>query len=350
MSMRPAARALAALLLALLPLAGCEREAESAAPEAEASAKAPWERVSPDSLYGATPEENLRVPRVALDALGVPAGWEGMRIAAITDLQLGLWDDNEQVAAEAVRRAVQLKPDLIVLLGDYLAQGADTAALARVLAPLRGRQALAVLGDRDIRSDSLGAAISRTLGRQGVRVLNRAAVPIVFGGDTAMVAGVDPDLAAKPGGDQEWVLSTLGSGRLGLLLAHNPLLAAQAPEGRFPAILAGGTVCGQVEVPGTPRLSWLQQTGLPGASVPQAPRLFRLGSTVMFVACGVGYGFAPARYGGVPEVALITLHPAGIGQPTDSATVADSMSLDTLLDRYQRRDTATAGDGAPGAG
>jgi predicted MPP superfamily phosphohydrolase len=341
MSMRTAARALAGALLALLPLAGCEREAESAAPGAQASAAQPWEGISPDSLYGATPEENLRVPRVELDALGIPAGWDGMRVAAISDLQLGLWEDNEQVAAAAVRRAVELKPDLIVLLGDYLAQGADTAALARVLAPLRGRRALAVLGDRDIRSDSLGAAITRTLRGQGVQVLSNASVPIVFGGDTAMISGVDPDLATMPVGDQKWVLGTLGSGRLGLLLAHNPLLAAQAPEGRFPAVLAGGTVCGRVEVPGTPRLSWLQGEGLPGAVVPQVPRLFRLGDTVMFVTCGVGYGFAPARYGGVPEVALITLRPVGAEQPVEAAA-ADSVSLDTLIDRYQRRDTATA--------
>ena len=99
---------LAGLLLAAL-LAGCgDAEAlPDAAPRTAALATGDvWSRLPPDSLYGATAAENLRTVQVVIDALRIPAGWNGMRIAAISDLQLGLWPDNEEVAAEAVRRSV----------------------------------------------------------------------------------------------------------------------------------------------------------------------------------------------------------------------------------------------------
>ena len=326
-----------------LTLAACGEEAESLPPspteDPTVLTGAPWEKIPSDSIYGATPAENLAVTPVELDLLGIPEGWEGMRIAAVSDLQLGLWEGNDAVASAAIRRAAGLNADLIVLLGDYIARGEDTTALARVLTPLRGKRVLAVLGDRDIRTDSLGAAISRTLGRQGIRVLKNGSVPIVHGDDTAYVAGVDPELANEPGGDQEWILSQLGAGRRGLLISHNPMMAARTPQGRFPGALAGGVHCGRVEVAGTPRISWLNEQSLPANVVRGVPRLYRFGKTVMFVTCGVGYGFLPVRFGYPPEIALVTLHVSGRAQAAVTPQAADSMNIDSLLRRYGTRDT-----------
>lgn len=336
---------LVALLLTLLVAACGDAEAPAAArrPPALSGVLNPWDTIPPESIYGATPVENLRVVQAELDLLGIPQGWEGMRVAVLSDFQLGLWDGNQRVAEAAVRTAAASDADLIVLLGDYIATGSDTAALARVLAPLRGKTAIAVLGDRDIRSDSLAAAVTRTLSAQGVRVLRNGSVPFGFGSDTALIAGVDPELATKPVGDQEWVLSQMGGGtRPALLLSHVPQLAARA-DARFPGVLAGNTFCGRVEVPGTPRLSWLASQALPGTAVPQAPRLFRIKRSVLFVTCGLGYGFTPVRFGAPPELALLTLHPVSVGAP---ATPRDSVSIDTLIQRYQRRDTTAAGDTA----
>lgn len=331
------------LLLCALALSGCGEDApqaaEASAPPANPVAT-PWDSIPPQRLYGASPEENLRVVPVELDLAGIPEGWDGMRLAVLSDFQLGLWSGNERVAASAVRRAVQANADLVVLLGDYIAQGADTAALARVLAPLRGRRAVAVLGDRDIRSDSLGAAVARALSAQGIQVLRNGAVPIGQGGDTALVAGVDPELADKPWGDKQWVLSQLGGGaKPALVLSHNPQLLLAAPRGRFPGALAGNTFCGIVEVPGSPRLSWLSSVALPGAAAPGFERIFRLGNSLMFVTCGIGYGFVPVRFGAPPELALVTLRRVAA---TAQRQTGDTLSLDTLLLRYQRRDTAAA--------
>jgi len=339
-------RLLALSGLFALSIAACGEEAESLPPSTNddftAETGAPWEHLPADSLYGATPAENLSVTPVELDLLGIPDGWEGMRIAAVSDLQLGLWEGNDDVAAAAIRRAAGLNADLIVLLGDYIARGEDTTALARVLSPLRGKPVLAVLGDRDIRTDSLGEAITRTLGRQGIRVLKNGSVPFVHGNDTAYVAGVDPDLVGEPVGDQEWILSQLGGGRRALLLTHNPLMTARAPDNRFPGALAGGVFCGRVEVPGTPRVSWVNENSLPGSVVPGVPRIYRFDKTVMYVTCGVGYSFVPVRFGAPPEIALVTLHVAGQREPQVSEAALDSMNIDSLLTRYGTTDTISA--------
>lgn len=343
--MRSPLRALPALLGAFLALAACGGDAGTAAgtPPVRAvdAVTDPWERIPPDSLYGATAAENLRTVPVVIDALRIPAGWSGMRIAAVSDLRIGLWPDNEAVAAEAVRRAVAAQPDLIVLLGDYVESEADVPALARVLQPLRGRQALAVLGDRDTRSDSLEAAVTGALRASGVRVLDNNAIPFTREGATALVGGLDPDVADMGFGERQYILATLGGGAATpVVLTHNPLLAAAAPEDRVAAVLAGNTFCGSVEVPGTPRLSWLRGEALPGAAVEGVDRLFRMNGNTLFVTCGVGYSFVPARLGSPPEVALITLQSVVAAPPApapDSAAVPDS-----LLQRFQpATDTAT---------
>ncbi len=340
--MRSPPSAVRFLIVACLALSACGGDAESAAgttPIRSVAGDEPWERIPPDSLYGATAAENVRMVPVVIDAPRLPAGWNGMRIAAISDLQLGLWPDNERVAAEAVRQAVSAEPDLVVLLGGFVADDRDTAALGRVLQPLRGRQAIAVLGRRDVRSDSLEAAVTRALNGIGVRVLKNDAIPFTREGSTALIGGVDPKLADEGSDDRRNIVSTLGGGAsMPILLAHDPLLAAAGPENRFAAVLAGNTFCGNVEIPGTQRLSWLRAEALPGAAVDGVDRLFRADGNTLFVTCGVGFSFVPARLSAPPEVALITLQstlPAPVAADPDTAAVPDS-----LLRRFELQDTA----------
>ena len=323
------------LLLPIAVAAGCGGEAESAPPSRTrpgsfGQALNAWDTIPADSLYGATPVENLRVTPVELHVLGIPPGWEGMRIAAISDLQLDLWSGNGEVAAAAVAAAVSARPDVVVLLGDYLGQGTDPSGLGRLFAPLQGIPTFAVLGDRDVRSDSLAARISAALSAAGIRVLRNQAIPVGRGGDTASIAGVDADLVQETTGGQAWILSQLGlGGPVGLLIAHNPILAARADEDRVPAAVAGGTFCGQVEIPGTPRLSWLNSEALPSALVDGAERLYRIGPMVLFVTCGTGYGFVPVRFGAPPEVALITLR--SVAAPEEDPAAAP----DTLMQQFE---------------
>jgi hypothetical protein len=76
--------------------------------------------------------------------------------------------------------------------------------------------------------------------------------------------------------------------------------------------------------------------------VPGAPQFFRLDDSVMFVTCGLGYGFIPARFGTPPRVALITLHPVVPRESRPVRTDSVGIDVDSLLERYQRQDSSTA--------
>lgn len=337
--MRSSARSLfPALLLAALA-AGCGDRLEE--PEATLVEQGP----SADSLYGASTAENLRVVPVEVEVPGLPEGWDGMRVAAISDFNLGLWGDNALVAEAAVRRAASLRPDLVVLLGDYVARPSGLAELPRVLAPLRGLTVMAVMGDRDQRDpgesqgepDSAAIRIRQVLQQSGVIVLDNERGRLVRGGDTAYVAGIDPYVPRRPEWRQAEIFGAIPrSGSTPLLLSHSPAGVLAAPDSAYALVVAGNTFCGRVEVPGTPRLSWVNTTQLPGNRIAGTERLYRVDGNGLFITCGVGYGFVPVRLGAPPEIALITLRRPVSAEPAASPDSSNA-ALDSLLQVYEAR-------------
>jgi predicted MPP superfamily phosphohydrolase len=319
---------LSALIAVLLP--ACGRSGEGAAPSTVAAA----DSIATDTLYGTPPADIVRVTPVEIDVPNLPAGLDGTRIAVLSDFQLGLWSDNAAVAEAAVKKAAQSGADVVVLLGDYIARGNDTVQLARVLAPLRGKPAFAVLGDRDIRSDSTEAHAAHTLRQAGVLVLRHETAPFVRGGDTLRFAGLDPHLLGRGSAEQEWAVASLGGSRT-VLLSHVPGLVPRVEQTPYAAALAGHTFCGNVEIAGTPRLSWLNSEILANVQTPGVPRLYRIGKTTLFVTCGTGYSFVPVRFGAPPEVGLVTLRRSGAAP----AEAPAPPPIDSLLRQYERADT-----------
>ncbi len=329
---------------AVLLLGGCG-ESEGAATRAGAEAPA---TDTAGIEYGISATESIRVVPVEIDLPDLPRGWEGMRVAAISDFQLGLWPQNEQVAQVAIRKALAQRPDLIVLLGDYVAGGNDYGALERVIAPLRGRPVFAVLGNEDQLDDPEGTQVDsaqlrvvEVLRANGIVFLRNERARFVRGGDTAFVAGLEPYFSRRPAWRQSQILAAIPTaGGTPLLLSHMPAAIAairqMAPD-RYPLVLAGHALCGPVEAPGTPRLVWLNTEVLPGAASPETDRLRRIGATTLFVTCGIGHSYLPARFGGTPEVALITLRRAGGTEPGDTIRRPNADSLAAVY--IQRQDS-----------
>jgi predicted MPP superfamily phosphohydrolase len=320
-----------AVLFVLLQL-GCERgerDETPVTPAAQPQAGTP-SPVPPDSLYGATAIENVRLVPVEAEITDLPAGWDGVRVAVLSDFQLGLWPDNRQVAEVAARKAADSGAELFVLLGDYVTGEGELASLQQVLAPLRGQAVVAVLGDRDAVTDSTEARTARALTSLGATVLRNSRTLLVRGGDTIYIAGLSPDFSVLPDWRQAEILAALGAAPTPpILFSHMPGIAPRIPESRFQLVVAGHTFCGQVEVPGTPRLSWLATTVLPNTGVAGTDRLFRVRGNNVLVTCGLGYSFVPVRLGAPPEVVIITLRRAMESTPaqTPPATVPDSLLL-----------------------
>ena len=334
------------VLLALAPACGREVRSAESAPVKTSTVE------DPRVLYGATASENIRVVPVEIEVRDLPNGWNGMRIATLSDFELGLWPDNETVAIAAVRRAVAEKPDVIVLLGDYVARGGDYTALDRVLAPLRGIPAFAVLGhtdevDNSEDVDSARILTTQALSRNGVRVLRNGRAPLGRNGDTAYIAGVEPFMPRKLDWEQAAIYGTIPGGpRTPVLLAHFPATGQTVPRDKYAAVLTGHTNCGRVEVPGTPRLTWVNTELFPGTPDPATRRIYRVRGSTLFITCGLGHSYVPVRFSAPPEVAIVTLRGFGSGAKADSASAPAGANVDSLIQVYQRFDTVAAPDSA----
>ncbi len=303
---------------------------------------------SPADVYGVSAAQNVVVTPVEIEVPDLPPGWSGLKIAALSDFQLGLWPDNEKVALSATQKAAASGAELFVLLGDFVARGDDYAAIDRVLAPLKGRRVMAVLGTADETEDTQGnpdSARIKTVAallRSGVSVLRNSKAAYSRGGDEAYIGGVEPFLARRPDWKKADAFYGAGEGPgTMLLLSHMPVTAVTVPTGRYPVILSGHTFCGNVEVPMTPRLAWFNTQVLPGTANPGKTRIWRVRGSTLFATCGLGYSFVPVRFGYPPEVALITLR--AVGPPpakVDSAKAVQQANVDSLIQSYQQRDTA----------
>lgn len=312
---------------------------EGGARDSAAAADSTGRGDSARAVYGATGGDNVRVVPVEIEVVGLPAGWEGMRIAALSDFHLGMWGDNTATALAAVQRAIAEKPDAFVLLGDYVARGQDYAALDRVLAPLRGKPVFAVLGNEDMvedpdEPDSTLIRTRQAMQRAGIQLLENRRAPFVRNNDTAYIGGIDPYTARKP----EWRRAEIyggipGGPRTPLLLAHMPVAAVTLPTDKYAAVLSGHTFCGQLEVPGTPRLTWFNSEVLPGTPEPATTRIYRVRGSTLFVTCGIGFGYVPVRFGAPPEVAMITLRGVGAVAAQDSAATG-AVNVDSLIQSF----------------
>lgn len=335
--------------------AACDQGARTG----RASADSVQVRDSARLIYGATGADIVRVTPVEIEVVGLPAGWEGMRVAALSDFHLGMWAGNTEAARAAVERAVAERPDIYVLLGDYVTRGQDYAALDQVLEPLRGKPVFAVMGDRDMleRSDEPDSTAIRTraaLRKNGVQLLENARARFIRRNDTAFIAGIDPYTARRPDWRRAEIFGGIpGGASTPLLLGHMPVAAVTLPTDKYPAMISGHTFCGQIEVPGTPRLTWLNTEVFPGTANPGSTRIYRVRGSTLFVTCGLGFGYVPVRFGSPPEVAMITLRGVGGAAEADSVKAPAGVNVDSLIQSFTPDTTGrneAEGDSAPGEG
>jgi len=240
-----------------------------------------------------------QVTRWEVAVAGLPAAFDGLRVACVGDLHL-----DRTTCADAMRRRLRplasLDPDLILFVGDYATgdpryEEPAAAIIAGLRAPLG---VYAVLGNHDRwvgEENSL-----RALREAGVRVLVNEKVALRRGADRLYLAGVnDPYTGAD---DLDGALSTVPAGSCVILLAHTPDIIAKAQARAVALVLAGHTHGGQVSLPlvGPPVV--LSEYGSK-----YAHGLFREGRTAMFVTRGVGEIFPQVRFNCPREIALLTL-------------------------------------------
>lgn len=245
------------------------------------------------------------VRRASVALAGWPRGAKPIRVALLSDIHIGSPAMDAGRLARIVDRVDALRPDLILIAGDFI-DGDDPRGAARLgdamIVPLRRLHAplgvVAVPGNHD---HATGLATVRTqLERAGVMLLvNQAAVR----GPLAIAGLDDPSTLHDKMPATLTALRRLLGARV--MLAHAPDAAAHmAPD--VGLLLVGHTHCGQVVLP------------LWGPLVPMAPYekrypcgVFREPGRTTIVTAGLGTSIGPFRLNAPPDLWLLTLGPAG---------------------------------------
>jgi predicted MPP superfamily phosphohydrolase len=262
------------------------------------------------------------VKRYALTPPHWPAGLK-LRIVALADIHACRpWMTPERIAS-LVEDANALQPDLIVLLGDYIAgmrlvtdrvtPSQWASALSGLKAPLG---VLSILGNHDWWNDGFaqragaGPTIARkALEKVGIPVLENDVVRLEKGGHGVWIAGLADQLALLPTRDRagftglddlDGTLAKVGDTSPIILLAHEPDIFPKVPW-RVSLTLSGHTHGGQVRLFGYS---------------PVVPSRFgnryAYGHVVendrnLIVSGGLGFSILPVRFGMRPEILSIDL-------------------------------------------
>jgi uncharacterized protein len=265
------------------------------------------------AVYAAAIEpDGLVVTRYAPALPGWPTGRK-LSITVIADLHAGGPDMQLEHIRHIVDRAIALKSDIVLLLGDFIAsyrfaftKVSDpiwAAELARLSAPLG---TWAILGNHDWWHDLKG--VRAALAGVSIPVLENDAVLLGPARRRFWLAGIGDQLAIPVGhghyrgvDDLPLTLSRIKTDDPVLLMVHEPDIFPRVPE-RVALTLAGHTHGGQIRVP------FLWQHFVPS----KYGARFAYGHIVederhLIVSGGLGTSIIPARLGVPPEILHIEL-------------------------------------------
>lgn len=228
----------------------------------------------------------------------------GLKIAVLSDIHAGSAYIDERKLRLIVERTNQLQPDLIVILGDYIAGNGrgshrmEPEVFAPILKDLHAPLGVySVLGNHDWWYN--GRKVRRVLEADGIRVLENEVVRIDVRGNALWLVGLS-DLWTQPQ-QIDATLAQVPEGETILALTHNPDIFPEL-SARVNLLLAGHTHGGQVRFP------------LLG-SVVESSRYgerYARGHVVenghdLFVTTGIGTSIVPVRFGVPPEIVLLVV-------------------------------------------
>ena len=223
-----------------------------------------------------------------------PANARAVRLVLMADSHVQGPDMPPERLARIVAQVNALKPDVVVLAGDYTTSNplaTKTYSLAAAVEPLRALRGkvIAVLGNHD-RSDPEQARAA--LEAVGATVLQDNAIqvgPLAIGGVRRRLPPAIRELRALKG--------------TRIILSHSPDPFSRLDDS-IPLMLAGHTHCGQVVLPLLGPITTGSRYGRRYAC-----GIIREGEKTLIVTGGLGTSRLPLRLGAPPDLWLITIGP-----------------------------------------
>lgn len=263
---------------------------------------------------------------LAFYAYGIEPSWLSVRTVTVRDdtfasvlgkrkavflSDLHFHRSESTVAGAALEQIRQIRPDLILLAGDYVRWDADPAVYEKALDFLNRLEAplgvYAVLGDADA-TDSRASCrfchepgTTRPTKSHKVNFLRNRRVDLDVDGRRLSIAGVrcEPEVVGTrvPDGLLDLITPTL-------LISQTSLAYGEVPETAPVLTLAGDTHGGQVRLPG---IFWRLTGRKPDPA--HIYGYFRDGRKSLYVTSGIGTSWPHIRLGRRPEIVVLKFLP-----------------------------------------
>ena len=252
--------------------------------------------------------KQLVVRRVDVDVPGLPAGFDGLRIAQLSDLHVGPHIPR-RFLDRVVHTTQTLEPDLIAVTGDLIDDRAeDVGVYAKQLGALAAPLGVYMIpGNHDVYAgweEVESALLAANLGR----VMVNEATTISRGDDSLVLVGTGDPAGGRRGSsraapDIERAMADVPADATVIAFAHNPALWPKLAERGVALTLSGHTHWGQFALP---RLGW----SLASPFLEHAMGAHIIDEAQLYISPGTGYWGIPFRLGASPEVTLVTLRRA----------------------------------------
>ncbi len=240
----------------------------------------------------------------------LPAPFQGYRIVQVSDIHLDEFTE-PFFLERIVDRVNLLKPDLVLLTGDFITHGSITFLAgnhaihrcAQILTSLTAPLRYGCLGNHDVSFNP--TLVTQTLAAHGTPLLINQYLPIERGGARFWLCGVDDPGTSHP--DLDLAIPDKPDGPV-LLMAHEPDYADAVtahPKGHLvDLMLSGHSHGGQVRLPLVGALI------LPPMGVKYPEGHYSFNRMQLYVNRGIGTVGLPFRLNCPPEITVITLQSA----------------------------------------
>lgn len=249
----------------------------------------------------------LGLTEIDAPSKNLPAGFDGFRIALITDLHGRSFGKNNDALVEKTRQAV---PDLIALAGDIADETSDLEELAALLPRLANiAPCYYVTGNHEWRMENRKEWF-RLLEQCGITRLENEFVTLSRGEDTIVLAGVDDPNGPRDQKTPEELLGEIHAQHpdaYTVVLCHRNDQLERMARLSADLVLSGHAHGGVVRLPFVGAIFGTHYEFFPDYTA----GLYTLGRTSLVVSRGLGGSRRiPVRIGNRPEIPVITLRRA----------------------------------------
>jgi hypothetical protein len=251
------------------------------------------------SLRSIYTREEYKIENVKLLSKNLPAQLEGLRIAMISDVHVGMYmlEDDMLKYTQAINN---LKPDVIFIPGDFITSRTDEILpFVRSFSGLKSKHGIyTCLGNHDFFGDP--DTITEKVRGMGMKVLRNETEELEIDGARLILSGVDDGRHANFK-KVSYEAASLNTTRI--LLCHKPYYFDSAVAGKFDIMLSGHTHGGQIVL-----FDFLGVKLTPAALASQyVSGKYHRGNSVLYVSRGIGTVGLPVRINCPPEITLFTL-------------------------------------------